>query len=61
MKDEREPFPAFLETLTVVELAKLQHEARAFDDRVTLRATLEEFRRRERAFDQGRIALDCRT
>jgi len=46
--EESEPFPAFLRTLHVLELAKMQHEARAAGDGVTLAAVLAEFKRRDR-------------
>lgn len=44
--DEHEPFPAFLQTLSGLELAKMQHEARGVGDDVTLRAVLTELQRR---------------
>ena len=44
--DELEPFPAFLQTLSGLELAMMQHEARQVGDDVTLRAVLAELKRR---------------
>ena len=44
--DEKEPYPAFLRTLTGLELVVLQHEARRADDQVTLKAVLNELKRR---------------
>lgn len=45
-KDEREPFPAFLETCSDMELVMMQHEARKVGDSVTLNAVLMELKRR---------------
>jgi len=45
--DEREPFPAFLETLRASELAVLRHEAIQVKDDATKGACDREFKRRE--------------
>lgn len=44
--DEAEPFPAFLQTCSGLELAVMQHDARAVGDDVTLQAVLRELKRR---------------
>jgi hypothetical protein len=44
--EEHEPFPAFLRTLTPLELAVMQHEARQCGDTVTVAAVLAELKRR---------------
>jgi hypothetical protein len=44
--NESEPFPAFLRTLSGLELVAMQHEARQASDDVTLRAVLAELKRR---------------
>lgn len=46
MKDEREPFPEFLQTLSGLELAAMQREAREWHDTVVLAAVLAELKRR---------------
>src|SRR2546428_7415494 len=50
--DEREPFPAFLRTLSDLELVALQHEARLMRDDVTLQAVMRELH------DRGARRLD---
>lgn len=47
--DEREPFPAFLQSCSDLELVTMQHDARKADDAVTLRAVLLELKRRAEA------------
>jgi len=44
--NEREPFPAFLATLTALELAAMRHDAIRLMDAVTKSACDDEFKRR---------------
>lgn len=46
--NEREPFPAYLRTLSGCELAVMQHDARQCGDSVTVQAVLAELRRRSK-------------
>ena len=56
--DEREPFPAFLRSCHALELVKLQHEARAAGDEVTLRAVLLELKRRDEPTKESKAMTD---
>jgi len=47
--EEAEPFPAFLRTLSGLELAVMQHDARQADDLPSLNAVLLELKRRVEA------------
>ena len=57
MKDEREPFPAFLETLNDLQLVVMQHEAREVNDEITVAAVLSELKKR---VTEQRIAMTRR-
>ena len=46
IKNEVEPFPAFIQSLSAAELTVLRHEAILARDDVTKKACDEEFRRR---------------
>ena len=58
--EEHEPFPAFLETLSGLELATMQHAARQVGDTATVTAVLAELKRRVESRSQ-RPAADEET